>query len=313
MATDIMATGFMGLAFEATAGTFLAPTKFFPIKSENLDYVQSTQWRRVIRGLADNIGGIQGNSNIAGDITVECLPDVIPYFLHASRNTFVKSGITPFTYTYTPYHGANPQAARTLSLTVVRNGVTFGYTGCIVHHLKFTCGNDGVLWATFSIVGRDEATQTLPTATFANQSPFGAGMYTIGVPTGSTVLDVDSFDINVNDNGKPEWRLAAVRTPQFVRFGQRDVSVTMKRDFQTRAEYDTFKTLTAQSIRIVAANGASANFQFTAAAAVKDPYNVNGLGNQGDIVAADLTWMGTYDTSTSKAYEIIVITTESIT
>lgn len=312
MPVDIQATGFMGLAFEATAGTFVAPTKFFPIRSETLKYVQDTQFRNVIRGVADSIGAVQGNSHIEGDVVMECLTDVVPYFMYASRNTVVKSGISPLTYTATPFHGANPTATRTLSLTVTRDGVTFGYTGCIVGQMKFGVDN-GVMIMTLSIVGRDEASQTLPTATYTNQAPFGNGMYTIAVPTGSTVLDVDVFELTVNDNAVPEWRLSTVRTPQFVRYGARDVKLTMSRDFPSRTEYDAFKTIAAQSVRLVAANGANSNFQATLAAAIKDDYTVGGLGALGDLVRADMSWQGTYDTATSKAYELIVITTESIT
>lgn len=313
MPADIQATGFMGLAFEAVAGTFVAATKQFPIVSENLDYAQQTKFRRLIRGIADELGGVQGNSSIAGDITMECLPDVLPYFLFASRNTVVKTGIAPFTYTCTPFHGANPTATRTLSLTVVRNGVGFGYVGCVVGSIKIFVGSDGILMMTISVVGRDESNQTPPAQSYANQQPFGDGMYTIGVPTGSTVLDVDVFEFTANDNASPEWRKSVVRTPQFVRFGQREVAMTMTRDFLSRTEYDAFKALTAQSIRVIAANGANANVQITCAAALKDKYDIQGLANQGDLVTAQLAWKGEYDTGTSKSYEIIVQTTESIT
>lgn len=312
MPVEDQGVGFAGIAFEAVAGTFVAATKMFPIQSESLGYTQASQWRRVIRGIADELGAVQGNSSIAGDIVMECLPDVLPYFLYASRNTVAKTGVSPLTYTCTPFHGANPTATRTLSITVVRNGVGFAYTGCVVSAIKIGV-NNGVLIMTISVVGRDEANQTPPAQSYANQSPFGNGMYTVAVPTGSTVLDVNTFEFTANDNASPEWRLSTVRVPQVVRFGQRDVGLTMNRDFLTRTEYDAFKVLTAQSVRVVAANGANANVQITCAAALKDTYVVNGLGNQGDLVNADMMWHGTYDTATSKSYEIIVVTTESIT
>jgi hypothetical protein len=83
MAVGIHAQGFMGIAHESTQGTYIAPTKFFPIRSETLTYQQDTQWRRVIRGLADNLGAIKGNSHVEGNIVMELMEDALPYFLSA--------------------------------------------------------------------------------------------------------------------------------------------------------------------------------------------------------------------------------------
>lgn len=313
MAVDIQATGFMGLAFETTAGTYTAPTKFFPIRSESLAYTQDTMWRRVIRGVADIIGAVGGPSHIEGDIEMEYLSDIGPYFLYASRNTVVKSGAGPYVYTCTPFHGALPTAARTMSLTVVRDGVVFAYTGCVVGSMTYTV-DGGVLVATYSIVGRDEAVQTLPTATYVTTTPFGHGLYTIGNPTGSTILDVDTFSLQIEDNATAEVRLSNTRAPQFVRFGERNVQLTMSRDFTDRTEYDTYKAYTSRSVRVLASKGANESFQATLAAAIKDSYAISGLSAQGDLVRADITYQGTYDTTTSKSYELIATAaTENIT
>lgn len=313
MAIDIQATGTLGIAFESVAGTYVAPTKFMPLRSESLKYQQDTYWRRVIRGLADNIGGVNGPSHIEGDIEIEVLDDVFPYFLYASRNTVAKTGASaPFTYTTTPFHGANPTSARTLSITVVRNGVVFGYTGCVVSSISMTVDN-GVLVATMHIVGRDEATQSAPTPSWPTTTPFGHGVYTIGIPTGSTVLDIDTFTFQVNDNAVAEPRLSTTRAPQFVRFAQREVTLSVSRDFSSRTDYDAYKALTAQSVRILASKGANNSVQLTMPAAVKDDFTVGQLGSQGDLVRSDITYQATYDTATSKSYEFIVITAESIT
>jgi hypothetical protein len=42
MALDIGASGEVGLAFEATVGTYVAPTKFIPVRNESLKRVQDT-------------------------------------------------------------------------------------------------------------------------------------------------------------------------------------------------------------------------------------------------------------------------------
>src|ERR1700712_2562342 len=121
------AQGFMGIALETTPGTYQAPTLYVPIESEGLNYMQDTVWRRPIRQSADIIGAVDGNSRVEGDISGEAFEDVVATFLRAARTTFTKAGTTP-NFTYTIVGSPNAVPAKTLSITVIRNGIPFGYT-----------------------------------------------------------------------------------------------------------------------------------------------------------------------------------------
>lgn len=309
MAVGINASGFIGIAFETTPGTYTAPTKFVPITSENLKYEQNTTWRRPIRQTPDVVGPVAGDSFINGDINMEALHDTVPYFIHASRNTFVKSGAGPYTYTYTPSAAAIPTTGRTLSITVVRNGIVFGYTGCIVSKFKFTIDN-GMLMFMPSIVGASEAVQSLPTATWGTTTPIGAGNYNLQIPTATQVFDADKFEFTVDDNGVPQYRLKSTGTgAQFANWGERSVSLSVTRDFQDRTDYDAFKALTSQGVQLTATNG-TYSFAISAATAIKDTYEVD-LNNQGDLVRADIVYQMTL--GSGNAYSLVIITSESIT
>lgn len=314
MPVDIGATGYIGLALETTRGTYVAPTKYFPIRSESLKYNQDTQWRKVIRAIADLLGAVNGNSFADGDIEMELLHEALPYFLLASRNTVVKTGVGPFTYTSTPQHGAQNAASAigkpTLSITVVRAGVAFGFVGCQVGSMRF--GQDaGIATMAFSIIGLDEASAAVPAATFAANVPFGAGMYSIQVPTATQVFDVDNFEFAIEEGLEPQYRLANTRAPRFLKYGEREVTLSLDRDFDGRTEYDAFKALTAQSVTIALTNGAH-SVTLKAPVAIKETYEVGGLSSQGDLIRTSVPYRGIYDPATSKAYEIVVVTTESI-
>jgi len=314
MPADIGATGIMGIAFEATPGTYVAPTKYFPIRDENMIVTQDTMWRQPIRGLADIIGSVPGNQTVSGDVEIEALPDVVPWFLHASRNTFVKAGTNPYTYTYTPTHAASiPNAAtRTLSVSVLRNGQVFGYSGCVVTKQEWSLDN-AMLIVKFTLMGLNEATQAALTPTFANQVPFGAGQYAVEIPTATPVTDTDSFSCTVDDTGNPAFRMQNTRRgPMFIYLGERKVDLSLTRDFLDRTDYDAFKAYTAQSITIKAIQGANAEIDLKFPVAIKDTYEVS-LNGQGELLRAAIKYVGVYDTSTSKSYEAKVITTENIT
>lgn len=310
MAVGIGAGGFMGIALEATPGTYQAPTKYFAFESETIAFTQETNFRRPIRKSPSIIGAVDGNARIEGDISMEAFEDVLPYFLYCARTSIAKTGSSPnFTYTVTPTAAAVP--VKTMSITVVRNNVAFGYTGCVVGNFNLTV-EDGTLKFNPSILGRDEADQSVPVPTFSTTQPFGAGKYRIEIPTASQVFDADGFDFGVDDSAEAQYRLKdSGRGAQFISFGERAVTLSMERDFESRTEYDAYKALTSQSITLLATKGSNNQISVVVPAAIKDEYTL-GLSGQGDLIRASITYNGVIDGS-GNDYTMVVKTQEDIT
>jgi len=314
MARGLHGQGFMGIAFEPTYGTYVAPSEYFPIRSESLQYMQDTYFRRVIRGIVDIVPpAIQGYSHVEGEIEMDLMENVLPYFLRVGRWDVVESGSTPnFIYTCTPTHIAGndglPSTSEGLSITIVRAGVTFGYVGCLLGGLEISVDN-GIPIMRFIIVGSDETTQSLPTATFqtgVGDTPFGAGQYDIQVPTASQIFDVENFVFTANDNAEPQYRLNDSTRARFVKFGEREMSMEFTRDFDGRTEYDTFKALTATSITIECSKGVNNGVAITLPTAVRETYELDGLSEQGELHMATVRFNGIYDTATSRAAQIVI-------
>lgn len=309
MSYGIGGGGIVGVALETVANTYVAPTKFVPINSESLGYKQATTWRRPIRNSVDTAGPVPGNVNIEGDMTPEALEDVIPYFLMVSRLNVVKTGAGPnYIYTATPTANATP--AKTLSITVVRNGIVFGYVGCVVSSYRFGV-QDGMLTYSCSLIGSDETVQSAPTPTWPTTAPFGAGTWTIEVPTSTPVTDTDTFEVQVEDNAEPQFRLKSTgRGAVFMKYGERNATMTVEKDFQNRTEYDAFKAYTAQSITLKASKGANNEVSLVLPAAVKNTYAIN-LGSQGDLVRGSVEYQLALD-GTGVPFTIVCKTQENI-
>jgi hypothetical protein len=305
----IGAGGIMGVALETTAGTYVAPTKFIPFLSESLTFQEETQWRRPIRESADVIGAVAGDEHAEGDIEMEALEDCVIYFLYAARTSIIKTGTTNLTYAVTGTSAAIP--TETLSITIVRSGEVFAYTGVTVGSFKFNI-NNGMLQFGCSVVARQEATQSLPVPTWPTTVPFGAGQYIIEVPTGSTVEDTDTFEWTVEDNAEPQFRLKNTgRGASFVSYGERDVTWTMARDFTSRADYDLFKSVTSQSVTLTATKGVNNSIAMLTPVSYKETYEV-GLSGQGDLVRANIGYRGTINGS-GNAYTLTLKTQEDVT
>lgn len=312
MTVEIGAQGFAGIALEADAGVYTAPTKFFPIMSESLEWTQDTRQRRVIRGTADVIGAVPGNGHVEGDIEMELLTDVHPYFLRTGRTAIEKTdtaGVAPFTYVITPLHNAVP--AKTASITVVRNGVPFGYTGCVLGQQSY--GVDNVTpTVTFNMVGRAEAEEAAPVPNYANDEPFGAGDWEIEIPTAAQVFDTDGFSLDINDNAEAQMRLKNALGAQFVSFGERETTLSVDRDFESRTEYDAFKAVTAKSVTIDLTHDDGNKFTALLPVAHLNAYPVS-LDGVGDLIRASVEYFAAHDAGIDGAYQLTVITDEDIT
>lgn len=287
----------------ANPGVYVAPTKFVPYLSETLKYVQATIWRRPVRNTPGLVGAVAGNSHIEGDIVIEALSDCVPWLMSATRCTFTKTGTAPFTYVFTPAPIAIP--TRTLSVTIVRNGIVFGYVGVAVTDFKYIVGTDGELQFTATCMGLDEAVQAVPTATWPTSVPFGPGSYSYQVPTASAVFDADAITFESNDNGQVNYRIDNNAKANFINFGESAATLNVTRDFLNRTDYDAFKALTAQSITLTATHGAGDSIAILAPVALKDTYDVN-VANQGDLLRAQLVYQCAID-GTGKHYQITII------
>lgn len=311
MAVGIGASGVLGVAREAVAGTYVAPEKYVPFLTESLEVQQSNINRRPIRGLVDPVEAVAGPQHPAGSLSFEATHDILPYFLYGMRGAVVKTGTTPnFIYTFTPSAIGTPTT--TLSLTIVRNGIVFGYLGMTVGTLQLTMQNE-IMVCTAGFVGLKETVQASPTATWPTSSPVGIpGDMLVEIPTATQVYDTDQFTFDVNDNAEPQFRLRDdKRWPSFVKWGERECTLSLERDFENRTDFDAFLAATAQAITISAVTNTNLSVQVDMESAVKNSYAV-GLSGQGDLVRSSVDYQGVYSAADSRAYLITVKSTEVI-
>jgi len=314
MAYAVGAQGFVGIEAEVTPGTYIAPTIFLPLLEESLSFDQVQIQRRPLRGIADMSGMLPSDQSVSGSIKVEVTHDTLPGILRCARCTGVKTGAGPYTYTFTPNALAVP--AKTMSITVVRHTTAgiFGFTGCVVSSMKFAM-EDGILTGEFGIVGRGEATQSLPTPTYVTTAPPATGQFDLKF-AGVSSTDADSFELSIDDKAEPQFRMqvGGVRTAVFVKYGEREITAAINRDFQDRTDFDAFKAMTAQAIDLNCVQTASsAEVNFNVPTAIKDTYAIEGLKGQGDLIRANISYQGVYDTVTSRAYQIVCKSAATLT
>jgi hypothetical protein len=129
-------------------------------KSESLKYNRNLISSETLRGSRQPIRPMRGNVDVAGDLVTELGPEHGKLLKHAFGTYGITGGSAPYTHKFTI--GDLPAG-----LTVEKQFVDltaankyFMYTGCKVNTFKLSMKTEGVIEATFSLMGRGEAIGT---------------------------------------------------------------------------------------------------------------------------------------------------------
>jgi hypothetical protein len=327
MPPGIGATGFIGIAPETTMGIFVAPTTYVPVLTDELKYTESKYYSQQLRQQVIDSDVKPGYYHIEGTIELEVDTNNFLYFLYASRHTIVKTGAGPYSYTFTPSTAGSTSTAasgavqRTLSITSVKNGIVFGYTGCTVTQYEFTI-SDAVLKCTLNIIGLGEAVQSLPTATWIAPDLLGADSHNVftgasGVtPTFAQVFGFNGYTLMINHNAEAQNRIQSQRSANYVKFGKTDFEVRSDLDFIDRVDFDNMKSSATQAIKLestvggTAYSGATDGIQLQVNRAAFDTYEIPSSG-MGDLIMAHFVGHGLAQVG-GNGYEIGVKSAISI-
>ena len=333
MPAGLGAGGYCFIALEATKGTYLDPTTvggvFVPILEESLAYTEDKYISSMIRQAVIAGDAKPSYYHTEGDITLEVDPAFLPYFLHCSRHNITKSGAGPYTYKYTPSTAGSTSTAasgnvqRTASITILRNGVGFGYAGCTMGGYEFTL-EDGVLRVTFNVLGESEATPgALGTPAWVAPNLYGADNTALFIDAAGAAPAFATPDLNhngitwrANHNAEAQNRITTTRSAQYVSFGETEHSYETELDFITKTEYDNFKATTFRSLQMRSLHGgatlaaATDGVQLTTYRSFYETYEV-GLSGMADLIMAGVTGRGVVQTG-GDAYSIEVKSTANI-
>ena len=327
MPAGLSGAGWMGLALEATKGTFVPATVFIPILSESFKYTEDRYFSPQIRQQVMTSDVAQGFYHIEGDIEMEADVNYLPYLLYCSRHT---PSFATGVYTFVPSSaGATSTAAsgaveRTASITIVRNGIGFGYSGCTLGSFGFFI-DTGVLKMRMTMFGeKDNVVASPPTPTWIAPSLFGASAHSVYVDTSGTApafatpdVNFNGFEFTANHNPSAENRLVNSRAATYIMRHETEINVTTELDFTNKTEYDLFVATTQKAFRLESLKGGATFAASTEAVSIDvnrgvyETYDV-GLSGLADLIMAGVTIRGIGITG-GNAYRIRVKSPVTIT
>lgn len=269
MPAGIGASGYLALTFETAVGTYLPPTTagtvFIPILSETLDYKETKYYSEQIRQSTVASEQKPGYYSVSGDIVFEVDTAFLPYLMYCSRHTITKTGASPpYVYKFTPSNAGSPTTAasgavaRTASMTVVRNGIGFGYGGCVVTQYAFTIDN-GNLRCTASVMGLSEATPGgLGSPVWVAAKLLGADAHSIYLDSAGTApgfaggidTSFNGYTFTTNYNGTAQNRIVPARAATYISYGETVATYDTQLDFLSKTDYNNMKASAKRAIRL---------------------------------------------------------------
>lgn len=308
MPAGLSGAGWLGFAFETTKGTFEDADTFIPILSESFKYNEDRYFSPQIRQQVMTSDVAQGYYHIEGDVELEADVNYLPYLLYCTRhNISFGSGV----YTFTPSTAGSTSTAasgavqRTASITIVRNGIGFGYSGCTLGSLGFFV-DTGVLKFRATLFGeKDNVVAAPPTPTWLAPSLFGASSHSVYVDASGTapgfaaspVRDFNGFEFTANHNPSAENRLVNDRSATYIAFHETEINVNTELDFVDKTEYDNFVATTQKAFRLESLKGGATFATATEAVSIDinrgvyETYDV-GLSGLADLIMAGVTIRG---------------------
>ena len=302
------AAGWVCLVLEDTMGTYLPPSTsgaiWIPILDETLAYTEDAYYSQQIREEVVDIERTQGFYHVEGNLNMEFDANYAPYFGVCSRHDIAPSGSSPTLYEFTPSSAGSAFSAglnRTASITVVRNGVGFGYAGCVVNNWEFTI-DSGVLRMNLGMFGLSEQEPVaLDTPTWLDPSLLGAAHHEVRVDAAGTApafatasAEFNGFTATFNHNATAENRLTGSRAATYVAYHKTDATFDSELDFLDRTEYDAFVDNERRAVRFSSWKGGTGfadsdeGVQITYYNTAYDTYPVQ-LTGLADLIMANVT------------------------
>jgi hypothetical protein len=328
MPAGIGGGGYVLVALETTNGTYVQPGTasdvYVPILDETFKYTSEPYFSPQLRQQTIVSDVKQGYYHVEGDIHMEVDPRFLPYFMYASRHLISKSGAGPYVYTFAPgSQGSTSTAAtglvqRTMSVTISRNNVLFGYAGCTCGGYEFTI-EDGVVKVTLNMLGlSDNVVTGTPAPAWVAPDLFGADASQVSVaasgtaPTfGAASMDYNGYTFRSEFGAEPQNRIRRDRSASYISFGETVANLETELDFISRTEYDNFVATTQRAVLMESINPGTGTFatatsglQIQANRMVWEEYDL-GLAGIGDLIMAGVNGRS-IGIAGGDAYKIVV-------
>jgi len=259
----------LGVKAETTWGTFVAPTRFYPLISESLtediDRLESEGIVAGRRTLASEQWAA-GNVDVGGDIQTELYQQGIGALLKACFGAVSTTGAGPYTHTFTPGDLTDDHLSVQVGKPDVAGTVQpFSFYGMKADEWELSIEAGGLVTLTTSLVGKQLATSdALATASFGTGSatPFTFKHATATIAGGAA--NVKKLTLKGNNGLDSDRRfIGSEYRAEPLEADLREYSGTVDLEFESLTQMNRYRQATEVALVATITAGASASLTTT--------------------------------------------------
>lgn len=237
--------GQFGVALESSYGTYSAPTRFLPFRSEELSFEQERLDSEAIiasRTVPSSALWILGSRQVSGSVDLDATAASQGILWYAALGSVSTTGTGPYTHVFTP----GDLDGLSLSIQVGRPDLSgnvrpFSFVGCKVSSLELSVETGSIPSLTVEFLGRDlSMSQPLSTPAFAaTPQIFSSHRTTVSI-AGSSV-NARSFTLSIeNPLSDDRYRTAddLLLEPHLV--GYREITAEIEVEFVDLTQWNRF-------------------------------------------------------------------------
>ena len=259
----------LGVKAETTWGTFVAPTRFYPLISESLsEEIARLESEGIIAGqrVLRSEQWAAGNVDVAGDIQTELYQQGMGALLKACFGAVATTGSGPYTHTFTPGDLTDDHLSVQIGKPDVAGTVQpFSFYGMKVPEWELSMEAGGLVTLTTSLAGKQLATSdALAPASFGSgaATPFTFKHATAAIAGGAanvkklTIKGTNGLDTDRRFLGS-EYRAEPLEADL------RDYSGTVDLEFESLTQYNRYRNANEVALVSTISAGASASLTTT--------------------------------------------------
>ncbi len=259
----------LGVKAETTWGTFVAPTRFYPLISESLtEEIDRLESEGIIAGqrVLRSEQWAAGNVDVGGDIQTELYQQGMGALLKACFGAVATTGAGPYTHTFTPGDLTDDHLSVQVGKPDTAGTVQpFSFYGMKVTDWELSIEAGGLVALTTSLVGKQLATSdSLATASYGTgaATPFTFKHATASVAGGAanvkklTIKGSNGLDTDRRFIGS-EYRAEPLEADL------REYGGTVDLEFESLTQYNRFRNANEVALVSTISAGASASLTTT--------------------------------------------------
>ena len=290
----------LGVAFESTYGTGVAPVFYIPLNSakpqDDVKKIQDTSKRASIAKVYAIYDGVTSSTF---DLDLDLYPDAIGYLLKGIMGQDTVTGTSPnYTHTFAQVNALAPS----MTLQYYNGIAEHQFAGSIMSELDLKFESESICTASAKFLGRKSAVVATTTPSYSGVAPFTGWGATLTI-NGTSNANIVGGEVNIKRDAKLLWTCVNSQVPQKQNTGTYEISGKLTFDVEDETELGYLGNGSFLSLVLTFIYNANTSLQITMSQVDVDKATVD---TSQEFVRVDLDYTAIYNSTNAGLAQFVL-------